>query len=336
MKVATRHSPQLAPGQSPAQHQQESKADVRLQARWTGGSHLATRSATALLWSALVAGPLALALAVLTFLTVSGTAPTGAAPAADHAGEQVAVEEFAQRFVVTWLQAPQGQEKLLAPYVQVEHLNLPEVPWQADQPTTAAVRRISAGEWSVTVAVTVSAPGSPAAQPAQRRYFLVPVRYIGGGATNASLVAAALPAPVAAPIAAAAPELAYRYRAVLTDPVAKSIGEFLTALLTGQGDVTRYVSPGTVIAAVIPPPYTAVAVTDVRVDQDVAGGATPTDGQALKVLATARVTAGPKQDIDVQYALTLLARAGRWEVKAVEPAPAFAPTTAQPGAMPTK
>ncbi|PZS31670.1 MAG: hypothetical protein DLM59_09525 [Pseudonocardiales bacterium] len=332
MKVATRRRPPAAPDAEPAVPKDE--PDVRLQARWTGGSHLATRSATVLLWSALAAGPLALALALLTFLTISGTAPTTATTAADRAGEQVAVEEFAQRFVVTWLQTPQGQENQLTPYVQVAHVNLPVVPWRADQPTTAGVRRVAPGAWSVTVAVTVSAPSSPA----RRRYFVVPVRYVDGGSGSAGpgLVASALPAPVAAPIAAAAPALAYPYRSALTDPVATSVGEFLTALLTGNGDVTRYVTPGTVIAAVNPPPYTVVAVNDVLIDRDVAHGAAPASGERLAVLVTARATAGPQQDIDVQYALTLLARAGRWEVKSIDPSPVVAADGTNPGPQPTK
>ncbi len=321
--AAQSQAEQSPAAQSQAGHPQP-MGDVRLQARWTGGTLLATRTATAVLWSALVAGPLALVLAVLVVLSGPGTSADVAAPAADHSAEQAAVEEFAQRFVVTWLQTPQGQEAQLAPYVQVVHLTLPEVPWQADAPATASVGRLGAGRWSVTVAVSVSAPGSPT----RRRYFQVPVSYVSGGGGGGAMVAAALPAPVAAPIAAAAPELAYRYRADPAGPVVTSIGEFLTALLTGQGDVTRYVSPGTVIAAVNPPPYTAVAVSDVMVDRDVAGGTPPTSGQRLAVLATARVTAGPNQQIDVQYALTLLARAGRWEVQAVDPSPQVVPTAA--------
>lgn len=335
MKLATRRradqpiasrEPLAEPGAEP-----KAPPDVGLQARWTGGSRLATRGATAILWSALAAGPLALVLGLLMVLAISAPAPSARAPAADRSGEQVAVEEFAQRFVVTWLQTPQGQEKQLSPYVQVAHLTLPEVPWRAEAPATASVARISEGLWTVTVAVTLSARGSPA----ERRYFQVAVKYLPSG-NGAALVAAALPAPVAAPLAAAAPELAYRYRASLADPVATSIGEFLSALLTGQGDVTRYVSPGTVVAAVSPPPYTAVTVTDVLVDRELAGGTAPASGERLAVLATARATAGPQQVVDVQYALTLLARAGRWEVKAVDPAPAVVATAAADPGHPTK
>ena len=75
MRAATRRLPDSqAPTGPPKTDPPGTDPDVRLQARWTGGSQLATRSASAFLWTALAAGPLALALAVLTFLTVSGDA----------------------------------------------------------------------------------------------------------------------------------------------------------------------------------------------------------------------------------------------------------------------
>ena len=300
---------------------------MRLQSQWTGGSHLATRAITVVLWSALVSGPLALALAALLLLSLAGPAPTNAAPAVDRAGERVAVQEFAQRFVVAWLQTPQGQEKQLASYVKVPSLRLAEVPVTAQGPATADVRQVGPGLWTVTVGVNVTpaAAGTSPAIPA-RRYFQVPVRFAAG-----ALVAAALPAPVAAPAVAEAPGLAYRQRASLAHPLATSVGEFLAALLTGAGEVTRYASPGTTVVAVTPAPYTAVVVTDVMVDRDLpADRVAPAPGDQRRVLVTARASSGVRQEISVQYALTLLARAGRWEVKAVDPAPMTVPSAASP------
>jgi hypothetical protein len=99
-------------------------------------------------------------------------------------------------------------------------------------------------------------------------------------------------------------------------------GEFLVALLTGAGDVDRYVSPGTAIAPVTPPPYSAVDVTDVTTDRDVLQmPVPPATGETVRVLVTARATAGPRQQIGVQYALTLIARAGRWEVRVIDLTP---------------
>lgn len=305
--------------------------EVRLQARWTGGSQLATRAATVGLWLALICGPVALLLAV-SVGAAAGTPIRPAAAPADPAGERAAVEEFAQRFVVAWLQTPRGQEAQLQAYITAAALTLPEQPFTAADPATANVAHVAAGVWAVTVAVTVTTPAQPTAAttppspntPAStstRRYFQVPVNYTAG-----ALVAAALPAPTAAPATAAAPRLAYRNPGPLSGPLAASVQGFLTALLTGNGDVTRYSSPGTAIAAVTPPPYTAVTVNDLMVDRDLAGlTGQPAAGDQVRLLATATATAGPKQAITVQYALTLLARAGRWEVKAVDATPESTP-----------
>lgn len=328
MKSLTRRRPPIRGVSQP----EKPPADppIRLQSQWTGGSALATRAVTIVLWTALVSGPVALAVAVLALLSLSGPAPITAPPADDRAGEQAAVEEFAQRFVVLWLQTPQGQEKQLAPYVKVPSLTLAQVPSVASNADTANVLQVGSGLWTITVGVDVTAPvaaGAPATPPV-RRFFQVPVRYDAG-----ALVAATLPAPVAAPAIAAPPGLAYRYRAALTDPLTIAVQDFLAALLTGAGDVTRYVSPGTTIAAVTPAPFTSVAVTDVLVNLDMpAEQAAPAAGNQRQVLVSARASGAAKQEIGVQYALTLVARAGRWEVKSIDPAPITANT---PGVSPT-
>lgn len=302
--------------------------DARLQAQWTGGSQLATKAATAGLWSALLAGPLALALATLAFLS-SGTQPAPAvAPApVQRAGEQAAVEEFAGRFVVTWLQTRRGDEEQLSRFVSAASFTLPEVPWVATQADTAEISRIGEGVWAVTVGVTVTPPKAAKAVPGgpTRRYFQVPVQYAAG-----ALVAQTLPAPVSQPASAAGDALNYRYRTALTDPAAAAVQDFLAALLTGTGDVTRYVTPGVSIAAITPPPYTDVAVTDVLADQDLTGeeaSSSPPPGGQLRVMATASAAANARQETTVQYALTLASRAGRWEVRSVDPTPAVRPRT---------
>jgi len=52
---------------------------------------------------------------------------------------------------------------------------------------------------------------------------------------------------------------------------------------------------------------------------------TPADGQRMRVLATAAAEVTDTQSANVTYALTLAARAGRWEITAIDPTPAFTP-----------
>lgn len=310
----------------------------RLQSQWTGGPALATKAATGVLWAALLAGPAALLLAGSSALSAAPAATAPAPAFVDRTGEQAAAAEFAGRLVRLWLTSVRGQEDQLRALVPGTDITLPEVAWASGPMTTADVRRQPDGTWLVVTAITGgAAAGAPAARPEADsstpapapavRFYAVPVRV-----DDAGLVALTLPAPVPAPTtAAAAPRLAYRHQLAPTDPLVASVGQFLVALLTGTGEVTRYVSPGTAIDPVTPPPYTAVEVSDVVTDRElVAGAAAPADGTRLRALVTAKGTAGPQQQALVQYPLTLTVRGGRWEVTAIDPAPALQPPTSQP------
>ncbi len=274
--------------------------DTQLQARWTNGANLKTRGVTYGLMAAVIAGPVALTLVINQASSAApANAPQVALPA-DTSGEQVAVGEFAQQFVLTWLQTPRGK------------------PVTASQPSTAQLIHAGPGMWSVSVGAAVTDAAGLA-----RRYFQVPVRYAAG-----SMIATALPAPVPAPGTTATPELAYQYTAALSEPLASMVGQFLGALLTGTGDVTRYVSPGTSITSVAPAPYSAVRVLEVRTDQDLRDSPMVVPrGSDLDVLVTAAATVSAEQQITVQYPLTLKVRASRWEVASLDPAPL---TNAQP------
>ncbi len=281
--------------------------------QWTGASAVTTKAVTGVLWCALLAGPAALAFHFTT------TAPAPQVVQADTTdpltAERTAVSGFAEDFVVTWLTTPRGQEKALDRFVaDAATITLPEKPWAVSDPATTAITSTDqAGVWAVTVAATVYEGKD---QLPVRRYFQVPVRY-----RDTALSAASLPAPIAAPTQAEPDRLDYRYRATITDPVAAAANDFLSALLAGSGDVARYISPGSEISAITPPPYTTVVIEDVMVTEEPLDGTSPADGTESHLLVSATVTAQAKQDVSVQYALTLAARDGRWEVKAIDLAP---------------
>ncbi|SHN89008.1 Conjugative transposon protein TcpC, partial [Geodermatophilus obscurus] len=295
--------------------------DVRLQGRWTGGSKVATKAATGLLWTLLICGPLGLVAGAAAFLAAPPPAAAQAPAEADTMSEQAAVGEFAQRFVATWLTTPRGEESTLAGFVDTSGVQLPQVPWSVADPATAAIAHVATGRWTVTVAVTVTEP-PPAAgagpapsqtPPPVRRFFSVPVAYDQG-----ALLAQTLPAPVAAPAPAAPVPLAYGYTAPGQHPASTAAAEFLVALLTGTGDVDRYVTPGTRVQAITPAPYAQVRLQRVQVDADPADlPDVPGNGDQLHALVTAEATSAAGQALSVQYALTLTARGGRWEVQSV-------------------
>jgi hypothetical protein len=289
--------------------------------QWTGSAAATTRAMTATLWCLLAAGPVALGLQVAT--PQPPPAPVAAGTGDTVASERAAAGAFAQDFVTTWLSTARGGENALEAFgVDAAGVTLSEHPWTVSAATISGITRVEDHLWSVTVAATVATTGS---EPPERRYFQVPVLYADGGAVRAQT----LPSPVAGPAVAEPAPLGYRYRAVPTEPVAAAAGEFLAALLTGSGDVARYVAPGAPVTAITPPPYRSVEIEEVLADQEPpAGGVAPGNGEQRHLLVTAAATAGERQTVTVQYALTMAARDGRWEVQGIDPAPVISTPSA--------
>lgn len=308
--------------------------------RWTGtgSTALITRSMVIGLWAALIVVPTGTAVVVASGSSSTVAPAPAAAPLVD-VDEQSAVSGFAEGFVATWLTTAVGEEEQLSSYIaSASTVTLPERPWEVSGVSTAGLSAGGDHQWSVTVAATVSAPaGAPAPT---RRYFQVAVVYDAG-----AMAAQALPSPVAAPTSATAPELAYRYRVSPGQPLTTAAQEFLDALLTGRGDVARYTSPGAVITAVTPTPYSDLEVDDVQVDVDLGEETdTPANGDQLHLLVTATALAASGKDgqvvseLTVQYPLTMTARDGRWEVTSIDqtPTPADPADPTSPSATPTQ
>nr|BFF19742.1 hypothetical protein GCM10025730_32630 [Promicromonospora thailandica] len=93
---------------------------------------------------------------------------------------------------------------------------------------------------------------------------------------------------------------------------------FLAAMVAGDGEITRYLRPGTAVSAITPAPYAAVAVTGIKGSHEVAED--PADNEGTHALTTVELTRLDGQKTTSQYVLTLVARDGRWEVAGVEPA----------------
>ncbi|WP_203338616.1 conjugal transfer protein [Nocardioides limicola] len=280
---------------------------------WTAPAAWITKVTTGALWCCLAAGPPALGLAVWAVWNAPAPAPvTVASTQPGTLDERAAVEAFAVDYVITWLTTTRGDEKALARFLPTTAgAALPESGWLVRDAAVSGIDQVE-GAWSVTVAATVAAE----AAEESRRYFQVPVAYEAG-----ALIATMLPAPVAAPGLANPPGLAYRHRVTPADPVAAATAEFLHALLV-TGDVARVIVPGTPIRPVTPPVFAAVKVTSVYADRDRIPTDAPSDGDEIRVLVTA--TGTPSSDtasLAIGYALTLQARAGRWEVAAIDAAP---------------
>jgi len=200
-----------------------------------------------------------------------------------------------------------------------------EAPARAGEVTpSATATSASSGTrvWQVTVGVDVQEPG-PQGNVIVRRYFAVAVAYIPAGQTRpAALRSLGLPGPVSAPTAGQEPETGYREGLPVTGSVGSSVQAFLSAYLTDQGDVTRLLSPQAVgISAVRPVAYTQVQLRTLKADRRDVDNGDPSDGERVAVLATATVTGLDTQTRSAQFALTLTARDGRWEISQAQSTP---------------
>lgn len=286
-------------------------------------THVAAKAATAGLTACLILGPVGAALGGLAFLQGSQLAPTQTAAAVDQSNERAIAEEFAQRVVLTWLTSTRDQSAALTALVPgVQGASLPERGFDVTDATVARIAQ-DGGLWSVTVAANVT----DARSETVRRFYQVPVQVTGSAVT-----ALTLPAPVSPPTAGVAPRTGYRTQLDPNSVVGVTVSQFLAAYLTGTGDVSRYLTPGVSLTVLAPPPYAEVQLEELLGDSD--GDAVPVSGQRLRVLATAVGTVTAKQAATVTYALSLTARAGRWEITAIDPVPALAPPSTGSGAPP--
>ncbi|MFD3328623.1 hypothetical protein [Streptomyces sp. NPDC058701] len=151
-----------------------------------------------------------------------------------------------------------------------------------------------------------------------------PVRYfaVSGSAAKdgGPVTIGGPPAEVAAPGAAAEPASPFTHPVPGGSALETSLGEFLRTYLGGQGaGLERYLSPGLRVSAPAVAPYVRVDVEDVVSDAAVATGkGVATDGAKARV--EVRVTGEDKLGVrwPLMYRAEVSARAGRWEVSALE------------------
>ncbi|WP_331732215.1 conjugal transfer protein (plasmid) [Streptomyces avidinii] len=350
-----RRKPAPVDPQAPAVQETEAVQE----ASWVGGWSTGAQANSAallrwLVWGLIALGPLLGALAYLSVPTTSAAPAPKTAPSAPAASGGQGAAGFATLFVATYLSAGRGDEpKLAAYYPPASNLQLDGVSGhrRGEQLTVVRLRQTDTSVWSVTVAARVTGatpsatpstqPGaspSPSAATDAVRYFQVPVATAPGAGGATAYTALALPAEVAAPERAKTPELVYGAMrpALPTDPRTQAVTSFLSAYLTKAGaELDRYLAPGTRLAAPSPAPYSGVAVDQFAVEGETGGEpvvSVPGDGTTLRLLVALRATGQDGVRLPLTYALTLKARAGRWEIASLDGAPALTSPTPVPAA----
>ncbi|MFE5549828.1 conjugal transfer protein [Streptomyces sp. NPDC056534] len=201
----------------------------------------------------------------------AGTAVPERSAAAVTGASDSGPGRFAELFVSAYLEAGEGTQASLAAFLPgAESLLLSADPASqvVEQVAAVRVRAVSDGYWAVTVAARVrpvkAAPVKPAvqgrtgagAEVAVLRYFRVPVRSGPAGA----LAAVSLPSEVGAPPVGKAPALVYGQGVAPSqaDAGVRTLTGFMASYLTGDGELDRYMTPGSTLTSIVPTPYTAV------------------------------------------------------------------------------
>lgn len=299
-------------------------------AGWTHGTGLLTRVVSWVMVLALLAGPVALVM-MLRGGQGSGPVVPAAMPAEDLQARRVAASEVATQWVMAWLAAEKETGEELVGAYWAAPVELPEDGTDVLSASPVSEVATGPGVWTVTVGADVLLEAGVV-----RRYYDVPVS-VEGGAVDAAAAVLSLPVPVAGPgRAAPGGGAGYGTRVSTGEPGFEAVEAFVQAWLTGQGDLDRWTTPGSVWEPV-GAPYAAVELEELSA-QGAVPGAGPTDGDQVQVLADLVLTdvtpesaeaesaTFSRAGVRAQMALTLTARAGRWEVSGIDPAPATTPS----------
>jgi hypothetical protein len=281
---------------------------------------ISIRALQVLLWLLVVSGPAA-ALVGITRLTALNSrleVIQSAASAPDPPADSRGATGFAELFIAAYLDAGEGSTAGLDGFVDGVALEGVEPgSWSVVRTASLGTEEITPGYFAVTVAAELVAHpiGSDATsvpEPVGTLFYT-----IGVAETDAGWTVVGLPSLMPAPDRAGAPDLLVDQMDGINDPgLGDMLGRFLSAYLTGDGDLSRYLSPSTSIAGVQPSPFTAVEVLRSGMAKD------PQGGTVVAVVARATDDTGRAQLLEFWLAVSL--RDGRWEVMEILPAPPLA------------
>lgn len=222
------------------------------------------------------------------------------------------VAGFAELFVARYVDAGDGDEASLALFMgnsAPPTLSGAESgAWFASSTITTAMTSTGRDRWRVTVAASLLRRDTESTSYVSMgvRFFEVEVV-----ATDPGLSATGLPWIVAAPLVGEPVDGGWGSADVPTagDALADTVERFVTALLTGNGELGRYAAPGSDLRAV-PATFDLVALERLATRRD-------SDGNRW-VRASVKATSAASV-LWLTYELMVEERDGRWEITAMGP-----------------
>ena len=234
--------------------------------------------------------------------------------------EQQETGAFAQSYLAAWLTATSTDHDELDRYANVTGSSLVgTTPTEYRDMAVASIEDAPGG--LTTVVVSASLKTVEMDDAGKETVTWTPYWYqIAVQNQGDEMAPAGLPAPVSVPAVGESPQLGYPSR-VANREIQATVADFMTAYLTGQGDVTRYVSPDTTISAITPAYWTQAKVKTIRSVSEVADS-NPVAGQTAEVLVDMNLTRDTTTK-PAQYVLSMKVRDGRWEIQSLNSAPAL-------------
>jgi len=279
---------------------------------------LTIRAIQIVLWLLVISGPVAALLLANRVSSIGDRLDTlGASTAVEVPPDTSGVEGFAELSIAAYLGTGEDSIDALDPFLDDVALDGVETgSWSAVRTTSLGATEVSPGYYAVVVVAEVVATDPESGdRPVGVRYFSV-----GVVETTTGWVVSGLPALIPRPPRVTSPELLIgRFDGLDGAPGLEGmLPRFLAALLTGNGELTRYTSPSSPIVAVQPPPFTGVEILRTGLAE------TPEGRTEIGVLIRATDANGRTQILE--YNLVVEQRDGRWEVSQLLPAPTLAPS----------
>jgi hypothetical protein len=278
------------------------------------------RGLQALLWLLVVSGPAAALVATAHLSTVSSQLEVvqAAATAADRPADSSGASGFAELFIATYLDAGEDSTTGLERFVDGITLDGVEAgSWSVVRTTSLGAEEIAPGYFSVTVAAelithTTGSDSTSVAEPVGMLFYSIGVAEADSGWTVVGL-----PSLMPAPARVSAPDLLVdRLHGIDDSSLTDMVARFLSAYLTGEGELTRYLAPSASVVGVRPSPFSAVEVLRSGLAENKQGGT------VVALVARATDAAGRAQLLE--FWLAVSQRDGRWEVTEVLAAPPLA------------
>jgi hypothetical protein len=269
---------------------------------------------------AVVSGPLALMLAVMTFAVASMILARLPKPVNTYTAitDVTRVQNFARNSLLLWMGGSvSSQPALLARSSAAHKIDLSPVPFEVRSIDPSDIVRwqgFDAVQWQATFAVTFVAPGSGSAQINR---YMVTVLDRGGDYQLLTW-----------PSIVNADTKPFRVETKYTNPVdskgslRQSLDRFVTAYLTSTGSAAslgQYVSSKFVGSAIADSPYTSAEIQTVRASSSTPVPAKPAPGTELSVLVTVKASASAETWSVMQLPLRVSLGANRvWLVDGID------------------